>query len=261
MAKFFTHKLIAPFFHRDVRRSIENWRGEKKGPFPNPLRKSYPRLPRTKLPAANLPDLSFKSVLERRKSFRNFSESTPLSLEQLATLLYYSFGVRSDRPGTEHGFTFYPSGGARYPLTCYVAITQGELVPPGLYHYNAIEHSLEHLLPGPETRRVLDALLLYPFVKEAPAIAFVTATWRNNFIKYEDFGYPVVLLETGHAAHNLLLAASAIEVGTCPVAGFLFDETCELLDIDGILEAPVYAIALGKVSTATLQKHQAQQDT
>ena len=68
--------------------------------------------------------------------------------------------------------------------------------------------------------------------------------WRTRF-KYGLRGYRFALLEAGHAAQNLLLAATALRVPALPLGGF-FDARVEaLLGIDGVDESVLYGIALG----------------
>ncbi|TIU08771.1 MAG: SagB/ThcOx family dehydrogenase, partial [Mesorhizobium sp.] len=40
---------------------------------------------------------------------------------------------------------------------------------------------------------------------------------------------------------NICLAATALRLGVCPVGGFVDDEMNDLLDVDGVEEAVLYA--------------------
>ena len=68
--------------------------------------------------------------------------------------------------------------------------------------------------------------------------------WRSRF-KYGERGYRFALLEAGHAAQNMLLAATALALAALPLGGFYDRRLDELVGADGLDEATLYAIALG----------------
>ena len=168
-------------------------------------------------------------------------------------MLYYSAGIK-DAPGKfkeaaqkEKNKTkrFYPSGGERYPLETYLAIKRVFGVSPGVYHYNILSHSLEQLL-GKEYLDEFDETLNEPWAKDAAVIFIITAVWDRNFIKYQDFGYNIILTEMGHLAQNLLLTSESVGVKYCPLVGFNNQKMNELLDIDEAEESSLYIIAADK---------------
>jgi SagB-type dehydrogenase family enzyme len=84
---------------------------------------------------------------------------------------------------------------------------------------------------------------------ERCAIALVVSAmfWRSRF-KYGQRGYRFTLLEAGHVVQNVLLAAEALELAAVPVGGFFDRKVAELLDIDGVNEAPLYVVPIGRRS-------------
>ncbi|WP_245510315.1 nitroreductase family protein, partial [Rhizobium ruizarguesonis] len=66
-------------------------------------------------------------------------------------------------------------------------------------------------------------------------------------------GFRVVLIEAGHIAQNMLLAATASGLVATPTCA-LNDSVIEtMLDIDPIMQSPIYAVAVGTRSeTATI---------
>ena len=64
--------------------------------------------------------------------------------------------------------------------------------------------------------------------------------------KYGERGYRFLLLEAGHIAQNLLLAAEADGMGGVAIGGFLDDPLNDLLDLDGVEEAVVYMVLAGQ---------------
>lgn len=206
--------------------------------------KHYPRLPHIPLPPTSPPSLTLGETLVRRSSYRRYEKTQALSLADLSKVLQYTAGTK-DRDLTDLYRRYYPSGGALYPLELYIATEGNDEMEAGIYHYHVGTHSLA-FLAGQNVFDQLRRALTYDFSKLAPTFIFITCVWEKNFQKYRDFGYPAVMLEAGHLAENLLLAAAAEDIKTCPSAGFLIDEVSAALDIDPFQEAPVHLVLLGK---------------
>ena len=86
--------------------------------------KSYPSSKTVQLPSQfQESTFNFTEVLRRRKSIRSFS-TQPLSMADLAFLLWASTGIQR----TEHGYEFRtaPSAGALYPIETYIAANNVE---------------------------------------------------------------------------------------------------------------------------------------
>lgn len=209
--------------------------------------KSYARLPQIKLPETTGPRTLLTEALSERYSEQDFANLKAPSLEEFSTLLRHAAGIRSKHTSNsiEHAQRTYPSGGARYPLEVYVATKGSETMETGLYHYHVPTHSLEQL-GGADLYEAICRSTTYEFAKTAPAFLIITSVWERNFDKYRDFGYPIIMIETGHLGQNLLLMATALGIKTRPLAGFRYDELAAALDIEIINEAPVHFIVLGK---------------
>lgn len=215
--------------------------------------KEYPRFDTIPLPQDMLKLKNLEEGLKNRKSSRNFDIKKEMALQELSTILYYSTGIKG-APGSFKDSTqekkdktkrFYPSGGARYPLEIYIAIKRVSEIEPGIYHYNILQHSLERLL-GKEELNDFDKTLEDLWAKNAAVIFIVTTVWNRNFIKYQDFGYNMMLIETGHMVQNLLLVSESLGLRNCPLAGFDNQKMDALLDIDEEDESSLYIITAGK---------------
>ena len=194
------------------------------------------------LPAAELPHKQLEEVVAARRSQRSFRDR-PVSLEQLSALLQTGYGVTGRGPG-EVRFRSVPSGGALYPLDLYVAALAVTGLDDRLHHFDPLRGCLEVL--GPVGRSQLEPLTPYPkLFSESGAVVFVTATfWRSRF-KYGQRGYRFALLEAGHVAQNLLLAATALGLAGVPLGGFFDRQVNDLLGVDGLHEAALYLIPVG----------------
>jgi SagB-type dehydrogenase family enzyme len=193
-----------------------------------------------------LPQVEAHTALERtieaRRSIRTFS-GAPLGVDQLARLLFFTYG-RTDRRGS---FRAVPSGGALYPLELYLAALNVDGLEAGIYHYAGETHHLDVVEAGNCHAALRDVLYSKGIdIDRASAVVVVTAAFQRSTIKYFDRGYRTVLMEAGEAAQNLSLLATSMDLGACLVDGFNDDRLSELLDIDGVDEAPLLAAVLGR---------------
>jgi SagB-type dehydrogenase family enzyme len=197
-----------------------------------------PQLPAIELEVREPPPASLWSTLAERRS-RRPEKSRRLEAGTLATLLSAAYGPSGPRRRTA------PSGGALYPLELYLVAQRVTGVPEGVFHVDPTRSALE-LLDSRAVAQSLAAVTPVPdLLADTAAVIFLTAVfWRTRF-KYGLRGYRFALLEAGHAAQNLLLAATALDVPALPLGGFFDARVEELLGADGVDESVLYGIALG----------------
>jgi len=150
------------------------------------------------------------------------------------------------RPSTvgSRRFRTVPSAGALYPLELYVHARAVTGLEPGLYHFQATAALLQRLrsLAGEE----LAAAFVQPNVIEAAAaVILITAVFQRTTFKYGERGYRFALIEAGHVAQNIDLVASALGLPAANLGGFFDRELEMLLDVDGVEQSLVYAVAIG----------------
>jgi SagB-type dehydrogenase family enzyme len=207
--------------------------------------KSYPRLAKIDL-SRRTPKADFFNLIENRQSRREFLKK-PISLEELSILLRYSCGENTFTDNSGRVFRAQPSGGARYPVEIYPLVIRGrDGLDAGLYHYNVQTHQLDVLLRKEFKDPDIDELFTYPWVKNSGAVFLMSAVFWRTQNKYGERGYRYALFEAGHIGQNLYLGAEALGLKCCALGG-TNDEVLErLLDIDGINEALVYAVTIGR---------------
>ena len=85
-------------------------------------------------------DDSLFHAIKSRSSIRQFAPSA-ITLSDIATLLYYGYGVTrpADDTRLHRGFRVVPSGGGLYPLELYLHTAKCDMHEAGLYHYNPEE--------------------------------------------------------------------------------------------------------------------------
>jgi SagB-type dehydrogenase family enzyme len=172
-----------------------------------------------------------------------------ISLDGFSTLLFHAMGIT--RPETDglfpRPFRAAPSGGAMYPLDVFVHAAQIEGLPSGLYHYNPYRHDLAALAGGDRSRQLADALVQSDLAYNTTFLAFIVATFERSTQKYFERGYRFALIEAGHICQNLLLTAVAQGLAAMPLGGYYDSALDEILELDGVTHAAVYAAAVGAV--------------
>lgn len=197
------------------------------------------RLPALKMPTGR--------AMTSRVSIREMI-SFPVKLEQLAALLYYGYGPsrHNKELGVSRSFRTVPSAGALYPLEIFVQARTVSRLPAGLYHYNPLKHHLRLLCNGTNADQIERCFLSDTIPEHASLLIFVTALFGRSTFKYGQRGYRFVLLEAGHVAQNINLAASALKLGCLNVGGFFDRETDAFLNLDGISHSTLYVVVVGK---------------
>ena len=204
--------------------------------------KEYPGTEEIRLPTDWKIDKPLHESLQHRRSCRRYS-ATPLSMEELAMLLWASQGI-SARAGNFF-FRTAPSAGALYPVETYLSIQNVESLSPGLYHFQPSLFGLEKLSDGSAGKEVAGGALGQNFMAKAGVVFIWSAILRRNFSKYGHRGLRYVMMDAGHICQNLLLAASGLDLGACPVAAFYDDRLNMLLGLDGEEESVIYLAAVG----------------
>lgn len=204
--------------------------------------KQYPGAERIALPLVEGEwGLSVGEALALRRSLRRY-RSYPLTLDQLGQVLYAAQGITDGR-----GFRAAPSAGALYPLEVYVLAHSVSGLESGIYHYFPREHVLERLKSGDFRTAIAQAGLWQEFLAQAGVCLVLSAVFQRTRWRYRERAYRYVLLEAGHVAENIYLAATALGLGACAVGAFLDDEVNRLLGLDGKEEAALYILSLGVV--------------
>lgn len=186
-------------------------------------------------------DYSLELALAKRRSIRDYSRE-PLKLQELSQLLWAAQGVTDPR-----GLRTAPSAGGLYPLEVYVVAGDIEGLPEGAYKYIPNSHALTMVLEGDRRRDLCDAALGQSWVGNAPATIVITAVYERTTIKYGERGVRYVHIEVGHAAQNLCLQATALNLGAVTVGAFYDDRVKAILNLPDN-EQPLYLIPVGRLS-------------
>ena len=178
--------------------------------------------------------MSFDEALAARRTNRELS-GPPLTDAETSQLLWSAQGI------TPAGNRTAPSAGATYPIELYL------LTARGVFHYRPNRHALELVDGGDKRLPLFRDAVGQEAVRDAPAVFVVTAVFARTAAKYGDRAVRYVHIEAGHVAQNLLLEATALDLGGVPVGSFDDDAVSEILGLPDDHE-PLYLLPIGNPS-------------
>jgi SagB-type dehydrogenase family enzyme len=192
------------------------------------------------------------SVMLERRSYRGFDPNPEkaVTLEQLRDCLFFGLGITGfiETPMAELGqlpMKTTPSAGARNPYEAYVYARNVKGLRRGIYHYSALDNTLG-LIRDYDLPTVGDILAVQPWFDNAGALLLLVANFERTMWKYpHPTGFRVVLLEAGHIAQNVLLAATANGLASAPTSAVSDSLAQNLIGLDPITQSVIYTIAIG----------------
>jgi SagB-type dehydrogenase family enzyme len=193
-----------------------------------------------KLPEPRLEsNISLEETLLNRRSIREYASSS-LALWEVSQLLWAAQGLTA-----EWGGRTAPSAGGLYPLEVYLITGAVENLAPGIYKYKPEGHELSKLRDGDVREELAKAALDQTWVKEGAIDIVIAAVYERTTKKYGDRGVRYVDMEAGHAAQNLYLQATALNLGIVTIGAFNDEQVKNIL---GMLtnESPLYVIPVGR---------------
>ncbi len=217
--------------------------GEPVDPLPRPARPHDPAARITLAPLGN-PDggPSFDQVLVVRRSGRRYG-IRPVDIVQLGLLLSR---VAADRHDGVAVWRTYPSGGACYPLECYLAVERCEGLAPGVYRYDPSAHALDPVSADADAGTELLAWYRGKAAADVlQVVLLLTCHMERVNRRYQAVAYALVLKEVGCLFQSLYLAATAMGLAPCALGGGDNELIARVLGVDPVVEAPVGEFLIG----------------
>ncbi len=153
--------------------------------------------------------MTLEESVASRRSVRSFSDR-PLNLEEIGQLCWAGQGTTEPKTGRRAA----PSAGALYPMEIYVVTAEG------VDHYVPQGHQIERHAAGDLRRRLQHAAMEQDSVGSAPACFVLTAVVERTARKYGARAELYCWVEAGHVAQNILLQATAMDLGGVPIGAF-----------------------------------------
>jgi len=207
---------------------------------------------------------TYFGLLNQRRSQREFDDGHPVSLGDLAELLWRTTRVRDIRE-TEYGEVIdrpFPSGGAVHELDTYIAVRTVEGLAPGLYRYDSVDHLL--VLVHPESREFwtwFHSVPPWPEPSTQPqAVLVIASRFERVMWKYEGMAYAVMLKNTGVLMQSWSLAVEALGLGGCPLGAGDSEGFAHIAGLNPYVESSVAEFAIGRLQDR-YGSHYAEQTT
>jgi SagB-type dehydrogenase family enzyme len=189
-------------------------------------------------------------VIGERVSRRAYAGES-VSLEQLSFLLWATQGVRAVNAEKTSSRRTVPSAGSRHPYETYLRVARVEGVEPGLYRYLPLGHEIVLLDQRPSLREEVFILTdREDWAADAPLFFLWSCIPYRGEWRYHTMAHKSMLLDAGHIAQNLYLAAEAIGCGACTLGGYWQEGADRFCGVDGEDEYVVYLAAVGRVGSA-----------
>jgi len=214
----------------------------------NPCPQSAPRVDLPKPDTLTVGQMPLAEAIKRRQSRRKYT-AEPLTVEELAFLLWAAQGVRESgrRGDTPYVLRTVPSAGARHPFETYLVVNRVEGLDAGLYRYQSLAHRLCFL--GADDRLVerTHEGCFGQYVKNSAVTFLWTAVPYRTEWRYSIVSPKLIALDAGHVCQNLYLACTAIGAGACAIAAYDQEMLDAVLDLDGDDEFVIYVATVGKI--------------
>ncbi len=195
------------------------------------------------LPDARLMgEMTVEEALFERRSVRDYT-GEPITLEEVSQLLWAAQGTTVDWGGRTS-----PSAGGTYPLELYLVAGDVDGLEAGVYLYRTGRHELARILSGDVRKELAQASLGQSSVEEGAVVLAISAVYERTTGRYGGRGLRYVHMEAGHAAQNVYLQATALDLGCVVIGAFQDDDLSALLGLPDD-EAPLYVIPVGRIST------------
>lgn len=222
------------------------------GPPPAPFPEE--RAARTlKLPGLDR-DGALYRTLEARRTTRAFDPEAPMTLEQMDAVLRYAFGCHGSAalvPELVRIKRTSPSGGGLHPVEAYPMISNVEGIEPGIYHYNARDHSLGLLAvaePGELRRTATSFMCGQNYFGSAHVSLVLTARFFRNYWKYRRHhkAYAGILMDAAHLSQTLYLVSTDLDLGAYVTIAINARDIEERLGLDGVSEGVIAMAGCGR---------------
>jgi SagB-type dehydrogenase family enzyme len=184
--------------------------------------------------------ISLEETLFKRRSARDYTAEA-LRLDEVSQLLWAAQGITS-----EWGGRTAPSAGGLYPLTVYLVAGNVENLAAGVYRYDPDGHELVMVKEGDFRAEMAAASLDQSWVKDGAFDIVIAAVYERTTDKYGERGLRYVYMEAGHAAQNICLQATALNLGAVTLGAFGDDQVKETAGMPAN-ENPLYVIPVGRV--------------
>ena len=195
---------------------------------------------------------SVENALLTRRSERVFLQDA-IKLEDLSQILWAAQGVTLEidtMPRVFIGEKWFggvrtaPSAGALFPIELYIAAGNAESLDPGLYKYNALNHTIFKVMDGDKREDVRKAALNQIAVKNGQVCIIIAANFGRTEYKYKARATQYVYIESGAVCQNIYLQCNSLGIGTVLIGAIMEEPMKVALDMPDS-ETPIAVMPIG----------------
>jgi SagB-type dehydrogenase family enzyme len=205
------------------------------------------------------PELPIATLLRERHSVRDFDETRPITLNELALFLHSTARVLSrwespvdfeggDGPLVSYTSRPYPAAGSAYELELYLAVANCAGLPRGFYHYDASAHALRAIDAADAQLEAMlgSAQFAMDAATEPQVLITIAARFGRLSWKYAAIAYSLVLKDVGILLQTLYLTATGMGLGGCAIGTSNIELFSKMTGLPFHVEGPVGVFALGR---------------
>ncbi|ERT07555.1 hypothetical protein M595_2424 [Lyngbya aestuarii BL J] len=166
--------------------------------------------------------------------------------QRLSHLLLHSYGLTA-KMETMQGFHYLrsaPSAGGLYPAEVYIISRGTPFLPPGLYNYQPVTHSLLQFWDSQVWQELQTACFWHPALENTHLAIAITAVFYRSAWRYQDRAYRRIFLDTGHLLGNIELASTLNDYRPHLIGGFADEALNQMMYLDSKREGAITVIAI-----------------
>lgn len=213
------------------------------------LYKIYPDVEKIKLPPPNYAGKQLEASIKEVSSNGNFSGEA-ISLNELSQILFSADGIikKDDRIDIRTAPVPLPRTGSfsyMHPVEIYVLARNVSGVKKGLYHYSALEHSLE--LIDRKANQMPNCCFEQSVVDNSAVAIILTGIPSRLTWAHDTRSYRYMYMAAGAVSQNIYLECASLGLISSATASFHDDLYDKMLGIDGENEAVLILHLVGKI--------------
>jgi SagB-type dehydrogenase family enzyme len=192
---------------------------------------------------------SFQDIIIRRRTHWKW-RGTGIKIHEISNILYYgSYETVKLRKSAEKNWSTNPESilnSSFCAIETYLFVFNVESLPPGLYHYDLLNHSLVLIKNGLFREEVSKMCIGQQRPGEADCALVLTTNWKRYMYRYNHpRAYRTLLINTSELAQKYITLAASYKLVPFLTPAFEDQYADKLLEVNGYEEAPAYLLAFG----------------
>jgi SagB-type dehydrogenase family enzyme len=188
------------------------------------------------------------STLDAISTNPDIKYETIPDLQTLSRILYFSAGITKKikfQGLGEVDFRAASCTGALYHIEIYVICSNIPGLEAGIYHFEPKNMKLNIIRHGDFRKNILNSTANETSVRHAPIMLVFTDVFARNSIKYQSREYRHAFWDCGTILANTLAIATAHNIPSKIITGFVDVQTSQILGLNGNQEIPLVILPLG----------------